>query len=311
MNFRLIILPLLPLLLSSTTVGDDDHTHETMFVRSGPVIERVPLKVIRPIDLVVNEFDETYVADEVGQSLFKVNSSGDVSLIAEKVSPLRRIAFSKSGGIYALQAAPGSSRILRFDSNGFQSSSVHLDYKPVGLAADRFGNLWTSEGQRGIVHRYAADEDAEHTSANLRGTVVDIVVNNTGNAVVLLATGRVVNVFIDGTTTTAGYLPGDTERIQLKPDGALVGLVTEESGTSILYRMGETRNQITKFGRCIRGTTSFAFDRLGNLTAGSSDLRAITKVTSHFELPCPHCGESVPMTFSKSAPGVQPKRHSF
>lgn len=310
MNFRSLQLAVFSLLLLPFSAEADDHAHEPLLVRSGPVIERVPLKVIHPVDLAVNEFDETFVADSVGKSLFRVSSDGDVSLLADDIENLSRVAFSKMGGIFALQATPRSARILRIDNNGTQSEFAHLRFTPTGLAADRFGNLWTANAKAGTVYRYSAEGDVD-VSVDVGSQVIDLDVNSTGNAVVLLASGRVLNVFLDGTTTTAGFLPRDTQRIQLEPDGNLVGLVTEESGTSTLYRLGQSANDIPRFGRCIRGTTAFAFDRLGNLTAGSGDLRAITKMTSHFEVPCPHCGENVPMTFSKTAPGPQPKRHSF
>jgi hypothetical protein len=49
------------------------------------------------------------------------------------------------------------------------------------------------------------------------------------------------------------------------------------------------------------GTEAAGMDRLGNFCLANPDLRAVTKVTSRFMIPCPHCGQQTLMIFDPAA----------
>jgi hypothetical protein len=49
------------------------------------------------------------------------------------------------------------------------------------------------------------------------------------------------------------------------------------------------------------GTRAAGFDSLGNLLLANPDLRAITRVTSRFQVPCPHCRQPTLMIFDAEA----------
>ena len=138
--------------------------------------------------------------------------------------------------------------------------------------------------------------------ARLREPFKDLVVDSFGTAIVLLRSGKVMSVFASETDDVEGYLPPTTTRIAIDPNSRIVGLATSEAGRYVLLRPGQKPGDYQQFGGTPQGTSAFAFDRLGNVTMANPDLRAITRVTSHFRIPCPHCGQQVELLFSPDAP---------
>lgn len=130
--------------------------------------------------------------------------------------------------------------------------------------------------------------------------IVDVTLNTADQPHALLQSGRVIYLGLDGSSATAGYAPAAATRLFQLPEGQL----------AVLHQSGEERPMVRKVARTMQdlsapafaqvplGTIAVAFDRLGNLCLANPDLRAVTKVTSRFVVPCPHCGRSLTMIFS-------------
>lgn len=93
-------------------------------------------------------------------------------------------------------------------------------------------------------------------------------------------------------------LPASHRLVSL-PDGRLAGLAADGLQKTGLFALmpenlssdAQPVGQNKAVAHVPHGTLAVGFDQLGNLALANPDLRAITKVTSHFEVPCPHCGK--------------------
>lgn len=292
--------------LPAGSLRADDHRHRPIVVPSKPVIERIPLKVAQPVDVVVSEYDEIFVVDSLAGMLFRIDADHQSSLLIEDMRGINEVAANKSE-IVVLQSLKRNGRIVRVSENGLQQPVASFAFQPVGLAIDNTGRIWTANGRSGIVYQL----DSEGTvlvKANLSETVVDLVVDDVGSCTALLKSGQLIKIFGDASTDPAGHLPKNIRRIQFNTKRQVIGISDDEIPE--LFSATESASEVNRVARTMRGTTAFDYDRLGNLVLSSPDLRAITKVTSHFEVPCPHCGDLVPMHFSTAAP-ANPKRRSF
>ena len=283
--------------------NDGKCSHSPIIYRSRPVIERLPLRVVDPVDVVVSEFGDTLVADRVGKVVFRIDARGETSLLGKDFDGLSRLVYSKAYGPHALLSGKGSGHIVQITESGHQART-HLPFRPTGLAVDREGSVLTTNSATGQVWKI----DAEGTRAvlnklkKLHEPTKDLVVDSFGTAIVLLQSGKVMSVFASDTNDIEGYLPPTTTRIAIDPNSQIVGLATDAAGKSVLLRPGKKPGEHQQFGGAPYGTSAFAFDKLGNVTMANPDLRAITRVTSHFRIPCPHCGKKVDMLFSPDAP---------
>ena len=272
-----------------------------VYLREQPHISRVPLKVVDPVDVAIAKGGDTYVADRVGEVIFRVDAWGDVSLAGEGLPGLSRVARS-AFGTFALLASQGSGEVVQLTSSGSRSST-HLPFRPAGLAVSSSGVVYVTKAASGELYRLDTDGSLERVTG-LSQPTVDIAMSNIGTVYVLLRSGKVVTVFPDGETKeVTGYLPETATRIAIEPNSrGVVGLATDDSEKSALYRVTETPDQVDRYASVVRGTSAFAFDKLGNLTLASSHLRAITQVKTHFRIPNPTSGEPFLLILSPNAP---------
>ncbi len=299
--------------LPQAAICDDvaQHAHSPITVRSRPVIERVPLKVVDPVDVIVTQFGDTLIADKVGKVVFRVDSEHEVSIVGRDLTHLSRLADSRMLGTHVLTAQPGSGRVVRITETGFQSDFLHLPFTPGGLAVDEVGNVWTSDSAAGKVFQYGSDGQRK-LQVSLSESILDLTLGVNGSVVALLQSGKLVTVFPNETSVPSGFVSSGTTRLNFHPEGFVVGLASDSDGKAMLVKAAADKDDVQRFAGLIQGTSAVAFDKLGNLTLANPDLRAITRVTSHFEIPCPHCGTPVPMTFSPDAPASQQAtRRSF
>ena len=291
--------------------ADEPHSHAPLVVPSRPVIARVPVKVIRPVDVVVNSLDETLIADETGQCLLRVDVNGTASVLADQLPGVSRIADSPQLGTYLLQKNARSGRVYLFTDGGQQMDVAYLPFQPTALAVDTEGKLYTADNsKRRLV--LIDDEGKQSVYARLPEAVRDLAIDAIGSVVVLFESGRVGTVTSENELSESGFVSPNATRLAQHPTGFVVALAPDSLGKSYLLKATSDRQQIDRFAAVPRGTTAFAFDALGNLTLANADLRAITQVNSHFEVQCPHCGKPMSMILSADAPAVkQPKRRSF
>jgi hypothetical protein len=278
------------------------HQHQPMYVQSRPVIERLPVKVVAPVDVAFTTRGQALIADSVGESIFRVDRDGTVDLLAGELSGLSRIVADESGNVFAVLnsagAGPaGSARIVQITAQGFVSEQAHLPFKASGLAADLIGNIYTANGATGEVVMLD-NEGTQQVLARVSGPVSDLALDSAGNVIVLMSNGKVVSVAVDSSTRTVGYTAAGASRLSIHPDGSVIALHNANEATSTsLVTVEPTVDSFSSFASVPRGTSAFDFDHLGNLVLGNDRLRAVTKVTSRVQVPCPHGGQSTLMFF--------------
>ncbi|MEP3481193.1 MAG: hypothetical protein ABJZ55_18280 [Fuerstiella sp.] len=288
--------------------------HQTIVVRSRPVIERLPLKVIDPIDVVITKFGATVVAERQAGIVFLLSEDGQTSILAQDQVGLSRVANSGVTGLHSLCSRKSSSTIHRITDSGFASEFAELPFKAAGLAAGEAGGIWTTNSTTAeIIYINAAGQ--RKTVKRLNERIIDITADDQG-AYVLKDSGEIISVGSDGSSLRIGYVSNGkgsqaNSRIQLRPDHQVVALTKAADGSATLQEPQAKEGEGRPVGKVPTGTQAFAFDALGNLTLANPDLRALTRVTSHFTVPCPHCGKPVPMTLSPDAPAPAAKRRSF
>ncbi|MEZ6060451.1 MAG: hypothetical protein R3C19_08825 [Planctomycetaceae bacterium] len=288
------------------------HEHAALVVRSRPVIERLPLRVITPKDVVSSGSGRVYVADNGGKAVFRVASDGQIALLAGDLEGLVRISVAATGDVFALLNSQGSGRIMHITPAGHVSEIAQTAFPASGLASDRAGSLLTTNTRTGDVIAIDA-EGTTRVLARLTQPASDLVLDALDNPIVLLKAGKVVSVGAEGNSQVIGYVPRFSDRLQLHPDGFVVALGTsDEDSRSSLWRLTADPAEEDRFAALPDGTSAFAFDGLGNLVLANPNLRAVTRVTSRFQIPCPHCAEPVTMIFSTVAtPEFSEPRRSY
>lgn len=307
-----ILAAILIFCLSTATVRCDEPAecqHQPITVKSRPVIERLPLKVIDPVDVAITEFGATLVADRQAGIVFLLTEDGGASVLIEDCQSLERVSNSQLTGIYALASRKVSSTIYRITDSGFASEFVELNYQAVGLATDGAGRTWTSNPRTGQVIMIDVEGRSKAVST-LSETIVDLTADDQG-AYVLTKSGRILSVGADGSSLLVGHVSPNASRIKLQADHQLVALSTDPRRFGVLLKPAPTAGPGHQIGKVPFGTQAFAYDGLNNLTLANPDLRALTRVTSHFQVPCPHCGQPVSMTLSTAADAQPAKRRSF
>jgi hypothetical protein len=304
------------LAISGVTYGEDTkrHKHLPITLHSRPVIERLPLRVVDPIDVTLTNFGETLVADRVGKVLFRIDAAGEASLIGRDLEGLSRVVDSPQMGAHVLLVSRGSGRIVRMTETGVQHEVAQLPFLPAGLGASPYdGSLFTSNSRTGDVVKVEADGSVS-TIVRVSEKTRDLTVNALGTTVsVLLSSGKVVSVGVDGSRETIGYVPATATRLTFHPEKFLVALCEDATGKTVLLKPTTSRGQQPQvFAGTPHGTTAMAFDTLGNLTLANPELRAITRVTSRFQQRCDDCGKMMMIKLSTETPAPQKStRRSF
>lgn len=284
------------------------HSHNPITVRSRPVIERLPLQVIDPIDLQVSRAGNVFVADAAAGCIFRLDQLGSASLPARQLSGLCRIIVDANESVFALTTGSAQCSIHQVTPEG---SRIVLHTLP--MAAHCFSRAgvdgWMVATQRSVWHISA--DSAPQQIAQFAQRIVDLCTNAGGGTNVLLSDGQVLQLGLDGAARVAGRAPSTARRLICQPDGHLAVLAEaadiRASGTVALprglYPVFEPTvdSPPPAIARLPEGTSAVGFDVLGNLCLANPQLRAITRVTSRFQIPCPHCGQPIPLIFDASA----------
>lgn len=280
------------------------HSHSSITVRSRPVIERLPLQVINPIDLQVSKTACVFIADSEANCIFRLDQFGATSLPTRQLPGLRRILVDADETIYALTSASAESSIHQITPEGRR---IVLHTFPVAASCiSKVGVDGWMAGNGNTVWYIAAESD-HHQIARFPSPVIDLCTNAGGGTNVLLADGNVLQLGIDGTFRTLGRSPGSARRLFCQPNGQLTVLAVSADARShaaaamplALYLVSSDAGnaRTDPVAHLPEGTSAVGFDRLGNLCLANPQLRAITKVTSRFQIPCPHCGQPIPLVF--------------
>jgi hypothetical protein len=295
--------------LPSLGVADDvlplgaiaNHNHDPIRVRSKPVIERLPLKVIQPIDLKVSRNGHIFVADCKADCVFRLDEFGSASVVIDQLPNIQRMQVDSDGSVFVLTSTGGESSLHQITLTGQHVVLETFSFPATTFVRDSVGEVIVATRNSGrLVSVSAAGIASELTK--FTQPVKDIIFNAGEQLEVLLSSGDVVRVDSNGATKATGYAPPGASRMMALEDGsivALTGVAGERSQVVYVAKRNMERPEKFEVAAFVpAGTESVGFDLLGNLCLANPDLRAVTKVTSQFLIPCPHCGRATRMIFS-------------
>ena len=278
-----------------------NHDHAPIFVQSRPVIERLPIKVIQPVDLRVSKSGYVFIADKFAKCVFRLASDGTVSLPLTDVDDLQRIFVDADDNVYVLTSDNHESQIRVVNPNG-QSTVLHeLNFAASCFARDSIGQFVVAASDTNRIVRISTEENVTELT-RLHQPVADVIVNAGGQTEALLASGELIHISAGGEVTASGFTPPGSSRLLVQSDGSLIALARRANGVAQLVSASRAvvrPQEFVTFATVPEGTQAVGFDSLGNLCLANPDLRAITRVTSHFRIPCPHCGRPTDMFFDK------------
>jgi hypothetical protein len=276
------------------------HDHKPVRVHSRPVIERLPLKVIEPVDLRISSDGCVFVADKKAECVFRLDQHGSASVMIERLPGIVRIQLDEDDSVYILTSTSGESVLHQVTPNGQHIILHTFSFPASSFVRDDVGRFVVSVKQSGRL--VALSEEGEVSDmALLMQPVTDLVLNAGGQLEALVPSGHIIRIAEDGKAAVSGYAEIGSRRLASLADGSLLALTGSLEGRSqvvFVSRDEERPEQLEVAATVPNGTMAVGFDSLGNLCLANPDLRAVTKVTSNFKIACPHCGKSTRMIFS-------------
>lgn len=281
-----------------------NHDHPAIIVASRPVIERLPVKVIAPTDLRVSDSGYVFVADKVARCVFRIDSDGIVSLPISNARDLHRIQVDADDNLYVLTMDGRESSIQMVNPIGKSVVLHNLSIPVTSFVRNSIGHFIVASA--GTNRLMLISPEGEVTElGRMSEPIIDLVLNAGGQTEALLESGEIVHIAVSGDVTSSGFAPARSSRLMLQPDGSLLALTGQLGGIAQLVAVSRDvvrPTDFVPFANVPEGTQAVGFDSLGNLCLANPDLRAVTKVTSHFRIPCPHCGRATEMIFRQDAP---------
>ncbi len=280
----------LPLLNRQTA-----HPHNPVRVQSGPVINRVAVKTIAPIDLCVTTANVTYVADPGARCVFRIDGESNVSLAISDLNGIRQLDTDADGNLYVLTSESAESAIHLCSTSGAQMTLYRFPFSSVCFLRTTIGEFIV--GSHSQLHIIAPDNT--QSTVSLPHPPIDLAKNAGGGIRILLQNGVIASTSGHGDLDSPFRAIRGSQRIVFMPDGTMATLVSSTDtpdGRPGLYAVGAAATADKDYRPVMwlpQGTAAVGFDRLGNLTLANPELRAITRVTSRFRVPCPHCSESM------------------
>ncbi len=282
------------------------HDHAPIIVQSRPVIERLPVKVIEPVDLRIGKNGHIFVADRGAKCVFRLDSDGEVSVPVADVSNIQRIQVDADDNLYVLTSNSRESQIQLVNPIG-QSAVLHdLTFAATSFVRDTIGQFVVASRDTNRIVVITTEGDITELT-RIYQPVSDLMLNAGGQTEALLGSGEIVHIAASGEVTPSGFAPPGSSRLMLQPDGSMLVLAGRSDGHAQLTSVSRDQvrpEEFLAFASVPEGTQAVGFDALGNLCLANPDLRAITRVTSHFRIPCPHCGRPTEMIFRKDVESV-------
>ncbi len=295
-------------LIAAPAIADDvvplgaiaNHDHNPIHVRSKPVIERLPVKVIEPVDLKISAKGRIFVADRKAECVFRLDEYGTTSLPIQNLPNIQRIQLDADESLSVLTSTGGESSLHQVTPSGRHVVLETLEFPATAFVRDSVGRFVVAEKGSGRL-LCVSSEGVVSEHIELTQPAVDLAINAGGQVEVLLGSGLVALVGDDGLTPQSGFAPIGALRLMKQADGSMLALSGTAGDRARIVNISRSEDRPEQFelvAHAPAGTQAVGFDALGNLCLANPELRAVTKVTSHFSIPCPHCSKPTRMIFS-------------
>jgi hypothetical protein len=254
----------------------------------------------QPQSLAVDSSGNVIVADARAGVVFRTSPAGETAVLANRLNqPIAIRIDDESGDTFVATAAQGQTGagcIYRVSPQG-ERETIHesltapvdflyggLNPTIVALKKNQILSL-NAEGERELLC-----DQIKSPTALARGLDGELfVANREGSVFQLLANGRLRELAKDLNKPTD---------LTMTADGRLVIAESDAKQLTVIEKGGEVK----VYAKVPRGTVAVAFSKSGNMVIANRDLRSVTRVTSHLQIPCPHCDQSIPVFLKRPKP---------
>ncbi|MCA9066833.1 MAG: hypothetical protein KDA96_27390, partial [Planctomycetaceae bacterium] len=180
------------------------HPHDDIVVRSRPVIERLSVNVVEPVDLCVTHDARVFVADRRLETVFRLDPDA-VHIAGSGLSGLMRVQSDFAGNVYALCGVSGEGRVVQMTSSGYVATIASFDFRPAGFHLTTPGRLVVAAYDGRVFE--LGEDDQPVLKATLAERIRDVAATAALGTIVLTESGRVVLLQSGDGASVMGYAP--------------------------------------------------------------------------------------------------------
>jgi len=160
-----------------------------------------------PTGIAVDEHGNVYFVDVVSNSIFKVSTSGKVSVVAKLAGFPHSLALDARGNLYVGEY--DSNRVLKITPDDEIRILATVEC-PSALAVDKAGNVYVCQDRKNVITRISPDGTTNRLVeiSSPRGIAIDtlgnVFVTADRNKVLKISRNRKITVIADGLGTPWG-----------------------------------------------------------------------------------------------------------
>ncbi len=270
------------------------HRHRPVRLNARPIVSRFDVALSKPRRVLIDPDGSMLVADWGADVVMKITPTGEASVFVSNLHEPAGLARDSAGNLYVANHASGiagQGTVVKVSPGGMPILFADGLTGPTGLAFDPQGTLYVADFQGDRIVRITPDGDAQ-TFVDELPTPAAIAFDQNGYLYTISSTEGTVYRFDPMGNRFIVFqglsVPSD---LTFDPQGHLI--VTNYGGTELTYvdTMGSGRI----FATVPKGTISLSFDTDGNLVFVNWDFQSLMKITMNLRIPCPHCGQTIPL----------------
>ena len=284
--------------------ADDPHEHQPVEIDSRPMVTRLDVPLLRPRRLLVESDGRIVVADWAAGTVIEVDPEGRHSLLATGLYEPAGLARDPFGVVYVSTHAggmTGAGGIHRLMPGDEPQPIVDGLTGPTDLAFGPDGYLYVASFHEDAILRVGPDGGMAMIVATVPAPAA-LAFDPAGVLHVASSTdGALFRISSMGEVTIVArdlHVPSD---LAFDREGHLI---VANYGTKELTYV-EPFGRLQKFAIVPEGTIAIDFDADGNLLFVNWDGQYLMKVTTKLTVPCPHCGQPIPVRLREVQPPAE------
>ncbi|WP_166819918.1 NHL repeat-containing protein [Thalassoroseus pseudoceratinae] len=279
----------------------ETHHHHPVRLNARPIVSRFDVALSKPRRVLISPDGSMLVADWGADVVLKITTTSEVTVFASNLHEPAGLARDAAGNLYVANHASGiagEGTVVKISPGGMPIVFADGLCGPTGLAFDPQGTLFVADFQGDRIVRITPDGDSQ-TFVDELPTPAALAFDQHGYLYTASSTEGTV-YRIDAMGNRFIVCQGLTVPSDLAFDSQGHLIVTNYGGTELTYvdPMGTGRI----FATVPKGTIGLDFDADGNLVFVNWDFQTLMKITMNLQIPCPHCGQTIPLQLRPRQP---------